>query len=426
MLKQIGYIMSKMKPWPHQLDLFDKAMPILKENALVYLAAEERTGKSLVAIMLAEDTNHGGKVLIITKKKAMDGWENTINNYTHLNSYTVINYESVHKITCDFDFIILDEPHAFIAAFPKKSKTWLNVFKLTKDKPIVYCSATSHAQGTQMLYHQLALSSCSPWKKFKDFYKWFEHYANRDKAGNFKVIYIGGGRTAVDYKSVNHDKVWNDIKHLFVTRTRSEIGFKHEPEDIIHWIDLKPITKTVYNIMLKDKVLTFNHVETGKDYTIVLDSNIKLRWALHMLEGGGLKYSSKDGKKTEYLVLSNTEKVDYILSNWGDNENLVIMYQYKSDLAKLQRFFKKARLLQGSSFAEGVDLSMHKHLVIYSQDFQTSKHTQRRARQANMNREEEIKVHFLLVDRAISHQVYSTVSINKTNFVDSVFNQEEI
>ena len=83
--------------------------------------------------------------------------------------------------------------------------------------------------------------------------------------------------------------------------------------------------------------------------------------------------------------------------------------------------FKQAKLLQATSYAEGVDLHQYKHLVIYSQDFSTARHTQRRARQANKNRKEAIIVHFLLVKGGISERVYKTVSINKKNFVDTVF-----
>lgn len=429
-----------IKPWPHQHELFDEALPILKENALVYLATEERTGKSLVAIMLAEDTVHGGRVLIITKKKAIEGWNKILNGYIHICGYTVINYESVHKVAGEYDFIIIDEPHAFIAAYPKKSKTHKNVAKLVQDKPIIFASATSHAQGTQMLYHQLCMSTWSPWSQFKDFYAWYQEYAARDKAGHVKTVYIGPNRTAVDYKAVDHDRVWKDVKHLFVTKTRQELGFEHEPNDIIHYVELSKPIRDIYNTLLKDKVLNFTHGETGEDYTLVCDSSIKLRWALHMLEGGSIKYTPhvdkkqakliKEGKakppKPEYLVLGNLEKVDYILNTWGDSQDLVIMFQYKADLMKLERHFKNARLLQATSYAEGVDLSTYKHLVIYSQDFSTSKHTQRRARQANLERKEPINVHFLLVKKAISEQVYKTVSLNKTNFVDSVFEREEI
>lgn len=82
--------------------------------------------------------------------------------------------------------------------------------------------------------------------------------------------------------------------------------------------------------------------------------------------------------------------------------------------------------MQATSYAEGVDLHKYKHLIIYSQDFSTARHTQRRARQANKARHEAITVHFLLVKKGCSEQVYKTVSVNKKNFVDSVFTRTKL
>lgn len=59
-------------------------------------------------------------------------------------------------------------------------------------------------------------------------------------------------------------------------------------------------------------------------------------------------------------------------------------------------------------------------------DFSTAKYTQRRARQCNMKRDTPIDFHFLLVKGGISEQVYKTVAINRTNFVDSYFKKQEI
>ena len=102
------------------------------------------------------------------------------------------------------------------------------------------------------------------------------------------------------------------------------------------------------------------------------------------------------------------------------------MYNYKAEETKLQKRFQNAKLLQATSYAEGVDLHEYSDLVIYSQDFSTARHTQRRARQANKNRSEPIHVHFLLVKGGISEQVYKTVSINKKNYVDSVFERKRL
>jgi hypothetical protein len=139
-----------------------------------------------------------------------------------------------------------------------------------------------------------------------------------------------------------------------------------------------------------------------------------------MLEGGVAKIDE------EYLVLDNQEKIDYVLREFGDNSSNVIMYNYKAERTKLERYFSKSLLLQATSYAEGVDLSGSTNLIVYSQDFSTARHTQRRARQCNMQRKDPIRVHFLLVKGGLSDQVFKTVTINKTNFVDSVYYKETL
>ena len=93
---------------------------------------------------------------------------------------------------------------------------------------------------------------------------------------------------------------------------------------------------------------------------------------------------------------------------------------------KLRSYFKKATILQGTSYAEGIDLAHKDTIIIYSQDFSTARHSQRRARQAAKHRDRSITVHFLLVKKAVSEQVYNTVSINKQNFIDSVFERNTL
>lgn len=404
-----------MQAWIHQIEGSKQGLEILRKNNLVYIAWEERTGKTLTSILICEEFEKAKTILIITKKKAIEGWENTLNSFCTNKKYIVTNYHAAKKVKIKPDLVILDEAHSYISGYPKRSSMWLEVFKLTKGLPVIFMSATPYAQGTSLLFNQLTLCSFSPWKIYKDFYEWFKVYADRDKNGEYKVVYRNAGLTAIDYTKTMTTKVVEDIKHLFMTKTRQDIGFEHEPEDKLHYIELSKPVIEAYNKIVKDKVLHFTHSETKKDYSLICDSPIKTRWSLHMLEGGTAKVNN------DYLVLGNTEKVDYILKTWGDTKNLVIMYQYKADKLKLERYFKNALLLQSTSFAEGIDLSNYKHLVIYSQDFSTARHSQRRARQASVNRQEPITVHFLLVKKGISEKVYSTVSINKKNFVDTVF-----
>ena len=395
-----------MKPYQHQIDISSQALDILRKHMLVYLAMQERTGKTLTSILICEQTKCNN-ILVITKKKALVGWIDTLSKYKHNKTYECINYESLHKCTFKPDLVIIDEAHSNLGAYPKVGKTWKEVFKFTKRKPIIYLSATPSAQTYAQLYHQFKLSSWTPWIKYPSFYNWHKDY------GIENIIYLGG-RQLKQYNEVKSEKVMGDVEHLFISYTRTELGFEHEPNDILHYIDLSSEIKECYNSLLKDRVATVAGTE------VIADTVMALRTKLHQIEGSTLKQEDKN------IFLSKIDKIDYILKTWGDSDNLVIFYQYQNELSLLKQTFKSATILQGTSFAEGVDLSMYETCVVYSMDFSTAKYTQRRARQCNMKRDTPIDFHFLLVKGAISEQVYQTVAVNRTNFVDSYFNKQEI
>ncbi len=410
-----------MTLYPHQERISKEAYEVLKQYGLVYLGMEERTGKTLTAIHIAELSTRMN-VLVITKKKALVGWKDTFAQYkTNGTNFTVVNYHAVHKAhktpsgkrvyklvidPTSYDLIILDEAHNYLSTYPKPGVIWKSVKKLCAGQPIIYLSATPNAQGYQLLYNQLALSDWSPYIKYKNFYRWFEHYGIPKKV-----------RTAYGLQetySKCKDLAWSTVSHLFITYTRKELEFEHEPEDVIHYFELSNISKTLYNECLEHEMFE------SQDIVFPLDSSMKLRTTLHMIEGGVAKNDD------EYIVLHNTEKIQAIMKDFGDSSKNVIMYHYKAEKIKLERVFKNTLLLQGTSFAEGVNLAMYDNLIIYSQDFSTARHSQRRARQANMERKTPIKVHFYLVKGGISEQVYKTVSVNKSNFIDTMFERERL
>ena len=398
-----------MKPFDYQANIAKKALDILRKYGVVYLAMEERTGKTLTALYAAE-ISKANKILILTKKKALEGWFDTLNKWRHTKKFVVTNYHQANKIKDEFDLVILDEAHSYLASYPKPGKIWKDVASITlkQQLPIIYLSATPYAQGPQQLYHQFKLSIYSPWIKYKNFYQWFKEYGIPSKV---RTPY-GLKET---YNVVQVDKVLADVNHLFIRYSRKDLGFEFEPTDKLHYVELNEWTKKLYNKILKNQ---YAMLDDGTE--IVCDNPIKLRTTLHQIEGGALKVDNK------YIELPNTEKIDYILKTWGDTENLCVMYNYVGEGMKLKKYFKNALLLQATSYAEGVDLHHIDNLVIYSQDFSTARFTQRRARQCNINRKKPIVVHFLLVKKAVSEQVYKVVSLNKQNFVDSLFQREEI
>lgn len=395
-----------MKPYDYQVALADDAAVIMREHMMVYLAMEERTGKTLTSILVAEALNVS-RILVITKKKAMDGWNETLAKYKPSKTFDVINYHKAYQMTGQYDLVILDEAHNYISSFPKPGKIYKEVRSIVYGKPIIYISATPHAQGPQQLFHQFKLSAWGPWKEYQNFYHWFRVFG---KPYTREI----NGINVPQYDRCEAEMITNQVKHLFITKTRQELGFEHEPEDVVHYIELGVATRNVYNELLEHDLC---ELSVGM---LVCDTTSKLRTSLHQIEGGTIKIEDKRH------VLGNTEKVDFILDKFGDSESLVIMYNYQAELVKLEKHFKRARILQATSFAEGVDLSQYADLVVYSQDFSTARHTQRRARQANKQRTSPIRVHFLLCKNAISDQCYKTVSRNKRNFVDSVFKRTKL
>ena len=69
-----------MIPRASQVALAEQALSLLREHAIAYLACEERTGKTLAAILTAEKADITN-VLVLTKKKALEGWFDTLKQF---------------------------------------------------------------------------------------------------------------------------------------------------------------------------------------------------------------------------------------------------------------------------------------------------------------------------------------------------------
>lgn len=421
-----------MIPFKHQTEISLQAYGLLKRYGWVYLAMQERTGKTLTSILVAE-MSKCTNILVITKAKALKGdddkdivsakggWAGALNLYLKVKSvnqvwktatktYTIVNYESIHKISGKYDLVIIDEAHSKIAAYPKVSLTWNKVYAFTKGKPVIYLSATPSAQSHSQLFHQLKLCTFSPWAKYKNFYDWFNVY------GLPETKRIGGGQQIIVYDKCRDDLIQKIKDTFFISYTRKQLGFKAEPVNVKVYIEPSPYTKKLYNILSNDKVITADKFMVDVECDYIADSVIRHRVGMHQIEGGTLKISD-----TQSIKLGNTEKIDWIKKEYGDSSNIVIFYQFVHEEILLKEHFNNARILQGTSYAEGVDLSMYETLIIYSMDYSTAKYSQRKARQANIARVDDINVIYLLMKGAISDQVYTTVCENNKNYVDSYF-----
>ena len=392
-----------MTPRPHQTEGAEWALQTLREYGLAYLSWEERTGKTLTALEAVERSNMM-KCLIVTKKRAIDGWMETLEQWPHKTQFVVVNYESVHKLkNTDFDIAILDEAHHAISSIGLPSKTWKKLFKYVKDLPILYLSATPYAEHVGLLFNQFKLSTWSPWNKYKSFNAWYAFY------GIPNMIRTPYG--LVDQKNMYHtEMVLKDCDHLFNFKTRADVGIEHEPTTNVIVVPLSSQTVKYIETWETTQVLVFG------EYELLGDSDMKQRMVHYQLEGGTLKLDDETS-----IFLESKEKVDYIKENY-DCSKVAIMAHFVKERELLSKEIPEALILSSDGHAEGVDLHKTDKLIVYSMSFKTSKHTQRLARQANHNRDTPIEVDIIVGENpAIGQNVYDSVAVKKENFVKSSY-----
>jgi len=375
----------------HQIAGGQWALATMRKYGLAYLAWEERTRKSGTALWVVEHASVK-TCLIVTKKKAMVGWEEHLAKHSTTKSYEVINYESLHKISGSYDLIILDEAHNSISAYPKVSAAWKKLFPICKGKPILYLSATPYAENIGLIYHQFKLSKWSP-ISYKSFYDFHRAYGIPDMA------YTPTPRET--YKKYETELVLDKIKHLFSFKKRSDVGIEYEPEINLIEIELAETTKVLIKTWIKDKLLTIG------DTTIPNDSPGIARSVHYQLESSTIK---------DIGFLPSKEKLNYIKANYDLNTTVFMAHFI------LERELMDKELgittLSSDGMSEGVDLSMYAKLVVCSMSDKTSKHSQRIARQANHNRKTPIIVDILVAKKpGIGKMIYEAVALKKENFV---------
>lgn len=395
-----------MKPMQHQVEFSQKLYDKLKEYGFVYLAGKPRSGKTLTAILACEKCNNNiNNILVLTKKNAIEGWAKTINAYKPNKKFYVTNYEQASKLKPEYDLVIIDESHN-IGTFPKPSLRWRYIKNITKNIPHIHLSGTAIIESPSSIYHQMNISKYTPFP-FRSFYEWHSYY------GKPYVKHISG--RAINMYDKVQPHLFNLIDKFTIYMTQEDAGISSDlqAQDELHYIELSKETKELYNDLQKKRYKVYNDIE------IIGDTTMKLRIALHQIEGGAIKVGDK------YYDLGNTEKIDYIKKNFGDTKDIGIMCHFVGEANKLRKHFKKANIYSSSAHAEGVDLSHLKHFIIYSADYSGAKFVQRRERIVNVNGSNSLKVHHLLVKKAISEQVYKLTS-NKMDFNDSTYVKETI
>ena len=163
----------------YQLDIINKAKPLLQKDKFVYLAMEVRTGKTLTSLGVSA-LLPVSNLLFITKKKAISSIEDDYRLLNPSYSITVINYESLHKINqTGWDMVVCDEAHG-MGAFPKRNKRSKQVRSLIlENNPfVIFLSGTPTPESFSQMYHQVSVMLNHPFSRYVNFYKFSAQYVN--------------------------------------------------------------------------------------------------------------------------------------------------------------------------------------------------------------------------------------------------------
>ena len=400
-----------MELYEHQEELINQAKPILRKYKLVYIAAETRTGKTLAAIHLLKDDFK--KILVVTKKKAISSWNSDI-KLSKVKNFDVINYESIHKMDSkEYDVIVLDEAHS-IGSYPKPSQRAKQLKEMAKDKSIVYLSATPSAETYSQIFHQLWVSSFTPFEE-KSFYQWYKNYGEDDS------IFING-MFIKQYKASHGEMIMDRINHLIVTMTKEKANFDVFVNERIHQVEVDEDYLSALEYFKSNRIITIDENE------IVAETSASALNKLHQLNGGTIKVNDKLS-----LIVSH-HKVNYIKENLGNDEKIVILCNYIKErdllLTRLANSTDEVEEFKNGSFkyfighiktfSEGVDFSYADSMIIYSLNFSATTYLQSKERLANKKRVKPIVVHYLFTKGGIDEYIYQAVS-NKMNFTNSYY-----
>lgn len=396
----------------YQDNISDRAVELLNAYHIAYLSMECRTGKTLTA--LASASKFGAEnVLFITKKKAMPS---VMADYDVLGApflITVVNYESAHKASGDFDFVIIDEAHS-LGAFPKPGKRTQDIKKMCVGLPILYLSGTPSPESYSQLYHQFWVSSWSPWKAYPNFYKWAKKFV-------YPVQKIINGYTVTVYSAANDKLVRETTKHLFIDYSQEEAGFEANINETLLTVPMNPGTRLLFNAISRDKVFNIN----GRD--VLGDTPAKLMSKLHQISSGSV--IDEDGE----CHILDTSKAEFIKSNFKGLK-IAVFYVYKGEAEILHQAFPdytespeefqscndKVFISQVRKAREGVRLDTADALIFFNMEYSYLSYEQGRNRLSSKERTDPANVFFLISDCGIEKDIMDAVK-GKSDFTFSYY-----
>lgn len=394
----------------YQVDIAEQAIQILKDFKLVYLAMQVRTGKTITSMHIA--SLYGAKrVLFVTKKKAISSIADDFRQSNCLYHLDIVNYESLHKCTESYDFIIIDEAHS-LGQYPQASERTKLLREICIDKPIIYLSGTPSPESYAQMFFQFWVSSFSPFKDFKNFYAWHREYGIPKK----KFIF---NREIADYSHVKQERIQSEIQHLMLTYTQEQAGFESPVMESVLYVKMSDKVKWAVDKIKKDKLF-----KTKDGQVVLADTAVKEMQKIHQICSGTIK--TEDGN----AIIFDSTKADFIKERFK-GQKIAIFYKYIAEGMQLQytfagRIYTDPMLFneadgdavfisQIQSGREGINLSSADALVMYNIDFSAVSYWQSRARMQTKDRTKESHLYWIFTTGGIEDKILEMV-MNKKDY----------
>lgn len=397
----------------YQINAAERAVELIKQGKIPYLAMEVRTGKTLTSFAVA-NMLQVKNVLFVTKLKAIMSVRNDYKRSDNNFELKIQNYESLHKVSGKWDLIIIDEAHS-IGAFPKPSLRTTRLKKIIDGAYVLLLSGTPTPESYSQLYHQFWVGgNRSPFAAYSNFYKWAKDYVIKRE----RVIH---GVKITDYSKVIMDKITPVINELFITVSQKEAGFEHEIFEKVLKIKLDENIKKLINYLVKDEIYTF------KDGSIIIcDTAVKKMNKIHQLCSGTI---ITDNKGTKILV---RDKAEYIKENFK-GKKIAIYYIFRAEGEIIKETFPNYTespeefnqsnnlvfISQIQSGSMGVNLSTADCIIFYNIHYSSLLYWQARARLQDKTRT-KAEVYFIFTEGGIENKIYNIV-LNKKDYTTRYF-----
>jgi hypothetical protein len=400
---------------PYQSELARKAARRVAKHGLCYLAVEMRVGKTLISMQTAKNLQ-ARSVVFITKLKAIDSIVSDYEAFGFVHDFViaVFNYEQIHKHTTTIrnaDLVILDEAHG-LGQFPKPALKTKALKELITGKPVLYLSGTPSPESYSQLYHQLWVSSRSPWAGYKSFYAWAKDYVDiRER----RI----GMTTVKDYSAADRDKVMRDTDPFFLSFTQEDAGFEvSDVDETVIEVDMQPETYRMIAEMTRKRMTT--HRTPHGTVEIIADTAAAYRMKVHQMFSGTFLHDATHDNHDFYIF--DYTKAKYIRDNYAF-QKVAIFYQFRAEKEMLRlvipditedpkEFASNPHMTYISQIqagSQGVDLSAADVLVFLNLNFSAMHYWQSRARLQTMTRTKQAKVHYVFAKNGIEHKILQTV-----------------